>query len=92
MVMPGGAREASREEYLTVAEVAALLKVSPKRIRNLMSSRIFRPGDHFLRRGGIGPRFLRSRVDAWLQNERGVPDEPLPMARPFGRLVQRRVS
>ena len=67
-----------------MAEVAAILKVSPKRVRNMMSSGPFRPGDHFLRRRGIGPRFLRTRVDAWLRGNDGVSGELIPMARRTG--------
>ncbi len=81
-------RGLERDEYLTVAEVAAILKVSPKRVRNLMSSRVFRRGDHFLRRQGIGPRFLRSRIDAWLQNGPGSQAEIVPMARGTTRFVE----
>lgn len=33
------------DEYLTVSEVASLLKVSPKRVRNMMSGGTFQPGD-----------------------------------------------
>ena len=72
------------EEYLTVAEVAAILKVSPKRVRNMMSSGAFRAGEHFYRRRGIGPRFLRSRVDAWLRASVGVSVDSIPMARSVG--------
>ena len=77
------------DEYLTVSEVASLLKVSPKRVRNMMSGGTFQPGDHFFRRPGIGPRFLRSRVENWLRNGCAVPAEAIPMARrgreEFGR-------
>jgi len=69
------------DEYLTVSEVASLLKVSPKRVRNMMSSGAFRPGEHFFRRRGIGPRFLRSRVDAWLRDGASVSVDAIPMAR-----------
>ena len=48
-----------REEYLTVAEAAELLRLSIKRVRNQMSSGIFVEGHHFLRRPRIGPRFAR---------------------------------
>ena len=79
----------TREEYLTVAEVAAMLKVSPKRVRNMMSGGTFQPGEHFFRRRGIGPRFVRSRVDAWLRDGDGVSVDSIPMARSasggFGR-------
>jgi hypothetical protein len=71
----------ANDEYLTVAEVAAILKVSSKRVRNLMSCGVFCPGQHFFRRRGIRPRFLRSRVDAWLRDSSGVSEERIPMVR-----------
>ena len=78
------------DEYLTVSEVASLLKVSPKRVRNMMSGGAFQPGEHFFRRPGIGPRFLRSRVEAWLRHGSGVPAEAIPMARSARGEVDRR--
>ena len=82
VVHEGGLR--SPEEYLTIAEVAAMLKVSPKRVRNMMASGTFRPGEHFFRRRGIGPRFLRSRIDAWRRDGAGISLDPIPMARSAG--------
>ena len=78
------------DEYLTVAEVASLLKVSPKRVRNMMSSGTFRPGEHFFRRPGIGPRFLRSRLDTWIRNGERVSVDAIPMARSAGAGLGRR--
>lgn len=78
------------EEYLTVAEVAAMLKVSPKRVRNMIASGTFRPGEHFFRRRGIGPRFLRSRVDAWLRDSISL--DSIPMARGAGGVLLRRAG
>ena len=73
------------DEYLTVAEVAAILKVSSKRVRNLMSCGVFCPGQHFFRRRGIRPRFLRSRVEAWLRDGSRVSEETIPMVRGDGQ-------
>ena len=36
------------DEYLTIAEAAALLKVSPKRLRNLMCTGVLKLGEHLL--------------------------------------------
>lgn len=69
------------EEYLTIAEVAALLKVSPKRVRNLMSAGVFRQGEHFYRRSGLGPRFKHSVITAWLEGD----EEPKIMTFPVER-------
>jgi hypothetical protein len=90
VVHEGGVR--TGEEYLTVAEVAGILKVSPKRIRNMMSSGAFQPGEHFFRRRGIGPRFLRSRVDAWLRDGASVSVDSIPMARSAGGGFVRRAG
>jgi hypothetical protein len=78
------------DEYLTVAEVAAILKVSSKRVRNLMSCGVFCPGQHFFRRRGIRPRFLRSRVVAWLRDKSGVSKETIPMVRGTANGILRR--
>ncbi len=78
------------EEYLTVGEVAAMLKLSPKRVRNMMSSGRFLPGEHFFRRPGIGPWFLRSRLDAWLRDADRVSVDAIPMARSAGGGLGRR--
>jgi len=77
-----------KEEYLTVAEVADLLKLSPKRVRNLMSAGAFVAGVHFFRRRGIAPRFLRSRLDAWIRGGDTAPSA-IPMARDGRRAVFR---
>ena len=76
-----GASNLRRDEYLTIAEVAELLKLSPKRVRNLMSTGAFLAGVHFFRRRGITPRFLRSRVEAWVRGEDQIDEGSIPMAR-----------
>lgn len=70
--------------YLTVADVADVLRVSPKRVRNMMSSGIFRPGVHFVRRCGLGPRFIRSHLEAWLRDDDKLQGDTIPMARRRG--------
>ena len=60
----------SSEEYLTIDEVAARLKVSPKTIRNKMCSGIFRKGVHYLSPRGLRPRFKWSAVQAWLEGKK----------------------
>jgi hypothetical protein len=56
-------------EYLTIAEVAALLKVSPKRVMNMMCSGIFTEGLHFFRPRGLKPRFKASAVQAYVEGK-----------------------
>jgi len=76
-----------REEYLTISEVAARLKVKPKTVRNKMASGVFRKGVHYIRPKGLGTRFKWGAVVAWLeQGDAGTPDEPvdaIPMARGY---------
>ena len=76
----------STEEYLTINEVAARLKLSPKAIRNKMSSGIFGRGVHYVSPGGLRPCFKWSAVQAWLE-EKDQPQEEetgfIPMARGY---------
>jgi len=55
------------EEYLTISEVAARLKLKPKTIKNKMAAGIFQRGIHYFSRPGISPRFKWSAVVAWLE-------------------------
>jgi hypothetical protein len=67
------------EEYVTVAELAARLKLSKKSIRNKIASGDFRLGVHYFRPKGMAPRFKWSAIVAWM--ERG--DNDIPMARGY---------
>jgi hypothetical protein len=76
------------DEYLTIPEVAARLKLSAKSVRNKMAGGVFRKGVHFFRRPGVGPRFKWSAVVAWLEGSQQAPaatqlDEGIPMARGY---------
>jgi hypothetical protein len=64
-----GRRQMSRQ-YRTIAEVAELARVSPKRIRNLMADGTLREGEHFTRPEGLRPRFILDRVLSWLEAQR----------------------
>ena len=55
------------EEYLTIKELAARLKLSPKTVKNKMASGLFRKGIHYFSPQGLGPRFKWSAVVAWLE-------------------------
>ncbi len=57
------------EEYLTISEVAARLKVSPKTIKNKMAAGIFRKGVHYFSPKGLRPRFKWSAVQSWLEQK-----------------------
>jgi hypothetical protein len=67
------------EEYLTIKEVAVLLKVSPKRVRNLMCSRVLLEGVHFFRPPGLAARFKRSAVVAWIEGKQEQAPEIIPL-------------
>jgi excisionase family DNA binding protein len=57
------------EEYLTISEVAARLKVKPKTVRNKMASGVFRKGVHYMRPKGLGTRFKWTALVKWLEQE-----------------------
>lgn len=75
------------EEYLTIAEVAGLLKVKPKSIKNKMASGIFKKGVHYFSPRGLGPRFKWSAVVAWLEQDDYVlvpgNEDQIPMPRNY---------
>jgi hypothetical protein len=75
------------EEYLTIKELSARLKLKPKTVKNKMVSGIFRKGIHYFSPPGLGPRFKWSAVVVWLEQslepvtERD--DDSIPMARGY---------
>ena len=75
------------EEYLTIAEVAARLKIKPKTVKNKMVSGIFQRNVHYFSPQGLGPRFKWSAVVAWLEaaQEQATHNEQdsIPMARGY---------
>jgi excisionase family DNA binding protein len=75
------------EEYLTIAEVASLVNCSPKTIQNKMASGALRRGVHYFRPSGMGPRFKRSAVVAWIEEREEQQASPakgiIPMARGY---------
>lgn len=57
-------------EHLTVAEFAAVTRLAPGTVRNMMSSGRFRLSVHYDRRGGNGrPLFRRAAVAEYLGTE-----------------------
>jgi hypothetical protein len=60
-------------EYLTVAEVAARLKLKPKTVRNRMHDGTWRKGDHWFAPAGIRPRFRWAAIVAWLEAPEAAP-------------------
>ena len=57
------------EQYLTIVEVAAQLKVSRKRVRNLMCAGVLKQGVHFFRPAGLGARFKQSALTEYIEGK-----------------------
>ena len=78
------------EEYLTVVELGARLKVAPKTVRNRMRNGTWRRGEHWFRPRGSHPRFKWSAIVRWLEelDHNDPPGDGLAYARdipPAGR-------
>lgn len=71
------------EEYLTIGELSARLKIKPKTVKNKMASGIFRKGVHYFSPCGLGPRFKWSAVQAWLEGEQSQQESGIPMKRGY---------
>jgi hypothetical protein len=75
------------EEYLTIGEIAARLKLSPKTVKNKMAAGILRKGVHYFSPLGMGPRFKWSAIIAWLEQAEVAPSQSdtdsIPMARGY---------
>ncbi len=64
---PSSAAAVPVDEYLTVAELALRLRLSPKSVRNRMYAGTWRRGEHWFSRPGISPRFRWSAIVRWLE-------------------------
>src|SRR5262249_27653317 len=71
------------EEYLTIAEVAARLKIKPKTIKNKMAAGIFQKGVHYFKPKGLGPRFKWSAVRDWIEGNKNQQETAIPMKRGY---------
>jgi hypothetical protein len=75
------------EEYLTIKELSARLKLKPKTVKNKMTSGILRKGVHYFSPVGLGPRFKWSAIVAWLEEkDKQIAEQPanaVPMARGY---------
>jgi hypothetical protein len=60
-------RQFMTDEYLTIEELSARLKLKPKTVKNKMASGVFQKGVHYFSPLGLGPRFKWSAVVAWLE-------------------------
>ncbi len=71
------------EEYLTIEETGARLKLKPKSVKNKMAAGIFQKGVHYYSPEGIGPRFKWSAVQAWLEGIEAHEQGAIPMKRGY---------
>ncbi len=75
------------DEFLTIKETAARLKVSPKTIKNKMAAGIFKKGVHYFSPRGLGPRFRWSALLAWIEEQEARTnrdtDTRIPMAKGY---------
>lgn len=76
------------EEYLTIAEIATRLKLSPKTIRNKMASGELVKGVHYFKRKGMTPRFKWSKVQLWLEESDGSTQEVAAIPLKKGSLLR----
>jgi hypothetical protein len=73
------------DEYLTIKEVAARLKLRPKTIQNKMAAGVFRQGVHYFRPDGLGTRFKWSAVVKWIEGSGKSKTEDIDAAIPMAR-------
>ena len=75
------------EEYLTIEELSARLKLKPKTVKNKMAAGIFQRGIHYFTPHGLRPRFKWSTIVAWLEEkDKQIAEEAadaVPMARGY---------
>jgi len=75
------------EEYLTIDEVAARLKIKPKTVKHKMAISLFRKGVHFFKPKGCRPLFKWSAVVAFYEAREdagtGQDPEDIPMAQGY---------
>jgi hypothetical protein len=75
------------EDYLTIEELSARLKIKSKTIKNKMASGIFRKGVHYFSPLGLGPHFKWSAVVSWIEQRENIrplaESDSIPMARGY---------
>jgi hypothetical protein len=57
----------SESQYLSILEVATLIRKTPKTVRNMMTRSVFRRGIHYFRPRGSTPLFKREAVIQWVE-------------------------
>ncbi len=53
--------------YLTIAEAAEFLRMSPGTVRQKMCAGEFREGAHYFKRPGTAPKFKRTALEVWVE-------------------------
>jgi hypothetical protein len=75
------------EEYLTIEELSARLKIKPRTIKNKMAAGTFQKGVHYFSPNGLRPRFKWSAIVAWLEAKEEAAgsseSDAIPMARGY---------
>lgn len=54
-------------QYMTIGEVAALIRKAPKTVQNMMARGVFRDKVHYFRPRGSTPLFKRDAVIQWIE-------------------------
>lgn len=73
LFVPRGTMGMNEVQYLTIGEVAALIRKRPKTVRNLMSRSVFCDGVHYFRPRGSTPLFKRDAVIQWIEGRETAP-------------------
>jgi excisionase family DNA binding protein len=63
------ARTSGTEPYMTVEQAACFLGIEEKTVRNYMHNGTLRPGIHWFRPPGLGPRLKRAALVAWIERD-----------------------
>jgi hypothetical protein len=63
----------SESQYLSIPEVAALIRKTAKTVRNMMTRSVFREGVHYFRPRGSTPLFKRDAVIQWAEGRDTMP-------------------
>ena len=71
------------DEYLTIEELSARLKIKPKTVKNKMASGIFQKGIHYFSPKGLRPRFKWSAIVAWIEGNENQQQSGIPMRRGY---------
>ena len=59
--------------YLSIEDVAKLIRKTPKTVRNMMSRGVFKAAVHYFRPRGSTPLFKRDAVIQWVEGHETAP-------------------